>query len=78
MFASEVVMAQKVGPKGQVVVPKEIRDQVGLDPGTEVLVSYEHGAAVIRAIGMVPPLQGSMEGKGLLEELRRMRWGSAR
>lgn len=71
-------MAQRIGPKGQVVVPKEIRDQLGLVPGTEVVVTYERGAAVVRPVGEVPPLRGTMAGRGLLDELRRMRWGAAR
>lgn len=31
----------RVGPKGQVVVPKAIRDEIGLRPGDEVEVALE-------------------------------------
>lgn len=31
----------KVGPKGQVVVPKAIRDEIGLEPGHEVEVELD-------------------------------------
>jgi AbrB family looped-hinge helix DNA binding protein len=29
-------MTHRIGTKGQVVIPKELRDQVGLHPGAEV------------------------------------------
>jgi AbrB family looped-hinge helix DNA binding protein len=37
----------KVGPKGQVVIPKEIRDRVGIREGSEVLVSTRNDDEVI-------------------------------
>ena len=37
-----------VGPKGQVVIPKEIRDQAGLIEGAEVIVEFRDGEVVLR------------------------------
>ncbi len=42
-----------VGPKGQVVIPKELRDETGLVEGTEVSVEARDGAVVIRRVA--PP-----------------------
>lgn len=38
----------KVGPKGQVVVPKAIRERLGINPGDEVVVSERDGEARVR------------------------------
>jgi AbrB family looped-hinge helix DNA binding protein len=42
-----------VGPKGQVVIPKEIRDETGLVEGSEVSVEVRNGDVLIRRIA--PP-----------------------
>ncbi len=33
----------RVGPKGQVVIPKEIRDRLGIEPGDQVFVEENGG-----------------------------------
>lgn len=39
---------RKVGPKGQVVIPKEIRRVTGLTPNSKVLISVEDRTIIIR------------------------------
>jgi AbrB family looped-hinge helix DNA binding protein len=41
-------MTYRVGPKGQVVIPKAIRDELGIGPGDEVDVEQRGTEAVIR------------------------------
>jgi len=41
----------KVGEKGQVVIPKELRDQTGIKEGTEVVVEAKDGTVTIRKAG---------------------------
>ncbi|MEV4419303.1 AbrB/MazE/SpoVT family DNA-binding domain-containing protein [Patulibacter sp. NPDC049589] len=41
-------MTMRVGPKGQVVVPKPIRDRLGLHPGADVVVDEIDGEVRIR------------------------------
>jgi len=41
-------MTYKVGPKGQVVVPKELRERYGLRPGDEVVFDDVGGEIRIR------------------------------
>jgi AbrB family looped-hinge helix DNA binding protein len=38
----------KVGERGQVTIPKEIRDRFGIGPETEVEFSVEKGSIVLR------------------------------
>ena len=38
----DCVVAQKVGPKGQVVIPKKFRDELGIEHGDEVEVSLDY------------------------------------
>ena len=38
---------RKIGPKGQIVIPKIIRDYVGIKPGDTVLIEVREGEIVI-------------------------------
>jgi antitoxin PrlF len=66
-------MTYKVGPKGQVVIPKAIRDRVGIGPGDRVSVDEEHGSIRIRKAvadpaerrAILASLRGSLKGGGL-------------
>jgi AbrB family looped-hinge helix DNA binding protein len=56
----------KVTSKGQVTIPKEIRDELGLLPGTEVeFVRDEEGVRVRKTPG------GRTRGEELVEHLRK-------
>jgi len=72
-------MTMKVGPKGQVVIPKRIRDRLGLRPGDRVRVEQEgSGVRLSRAV-TVDELVGSLPPSdvtpldALMEERRRDR-----
>jgi AbrB family looped-hinge helix DNA binding protein len=43
-------MTYKVGPKGQVVLPKAIRDELGIEPGDEVEVERAGDEIRIRRV----------------------------
>jgi antitoxin PrlF len=43
-------MTHKVGAKGQVVIPKEIRDQIGIRPGDEVTFDADGGEVRVRRV----------------------------
>lgn len=66
-------MTHRVGPKGQVVIPKALRDELGIEPGDEVSF-WRHGDHVaVRRVGAAAPLRGRFRGSGLTEELERGR-----
>jgi AbrB family looped-hinge helix DNA binding protein len=52
-------MTRIVGPKGQVVIPKEIRDQAGLSEGAEVVVELRGNEVVLRRPS--PPTKSYVE-----------------
>jgi len=53
-------MTYKVGPKGQVVLPKRIRDHLGIRPGDAVTVDEVEGEVRIRKADTVDDLWGSL------------------
>jgi len=44
----------KVGPKGQIVIPKAIRDKMGISPSETVLIDIEDDKAVIEVLPQDP------------------------
>jgi AbrB family looped-hinge helix DNA binding protein len=49
-------MATTVTSKGQVTIPKEVRDSLGIKPGTQVVIEATgNGEAVLRKVRHVEP-----------------------
>jgi AbrB family looped-hinge helix DNA binding protein len=62
-------MTSRVGPKGQVVIPKALRDELGIVPGDEVAFSMVDDGVLVEPVRGRPDLKGTLEGSGLLEAL---------
>jgi AbrB family looped-hinge helix DNA binding protein len=65
-------MTGRVGPKGQVVIPKDLRDQLGLEPGDEVCFWLHDDHVAIRPAGRAQ-LRGRFHGLDLTETLEEQR-----
>lgn len=63
-------MTYRVGPKGQVVIPKVFRDHLGIAPGDEVDFSLDQDAVRVAPIRSRASLRGTMAGLGLVEALQ--------
>ncbi|HYY32452.1 MAG TPA: AbrB/MazE/SpoVT family DNA-binding domain-containing protein [Gaiellaceae bacterium] len=61
----------KVGPKGQVVIPKRIRDELGIRVGERVTVAREGTEVRVRRILSLDELQGAFTGRGGTKDLER-------
>jgi len=66
-------MTHRVGPKGQVVIPKQLRDTVGLRPGDEVDFALVDGRVLVRPVRVERPLRGRFGGSPLTRDLERAR-----
>jgi AbrB family looped-hinge helix DNA binding protein len=66
-------MTSKVGPKGQVVIPKPLRDRLGIEPGDHVEVTLEADHVAVRTTTGSRPLRGRFAGRELSGELLRSR-----
>jgi AbrB family looped-hinge helix DNA binding protein len=67
-------MTHRIGPKGQVVIPKELRDRFDLRPGDEVTFWQEGDHVAVRRAAPATPLRGRFARRPLvatLEEERR-------
>lgn len=66
-------MTYRVGAKGQVVIPKTIRDLVGLHPGDDVEFSVENDEVILRRATPRTELRGRYQGTDLTGALLRER-----
>ncbi len=62
-------MTHRVGPKGQVVIPKEMREQIGIAPGDEVDFSVDGEAVKVEPVRESAQLRGRLAGFELVETL---------
>ena len=62
-------MTSRVGTKGQVVIPKSIRDRAGLQPGDEVDFELRDDEVVVRAARTPAALAGRFAGSGMASRL---------
>ncbi|HET6550139.1 MAG TPA: AbrB/MazE/SpoVT family DNA-binding domain-containing protein [Solirubrobacter sp.] len=64
-------MTQRVGTKGQVVIPKELRDDLGLRPGAEVDFERDGDSVRIVAAGAAAThgLRGRYAASGMASAL---------
>lgn len=49
----------RVGEKGQVVIPKDVREKAGIREGTEVTFELRNGEVVVRRAG--PPVESYVD-----------------
>lgn len=77
-FCYDHAMAQKVGPKGQVVIPKKFRDELGIAPGDEVILSLSENGVLIQPVHTSQSLRGMFAGSGMIKMLMDERRKEAR
>jgi AbrB family looped-hinge helix DNA binding protein len=63
-------MTQRVGPKGQVVIPKPIRDALGILPGDQVVCTLEGRSVRVVPAASLHDLRGAFRDVPLGEMLR--------
>jgi AbrB family looped-hinge helix DNA binding protein len=71
----EAVLKARVSSRGQLALPKEVRDQLGLGEGTSVTVRVEGDEVILRkaAAGNWREWEGRFRGSDLLGDLARSR-----
>jgi antitoxin PrlF len=68
-------MTSRIGAKGQVVIPKEMRESLGLGPGTDVDFEQVEGGVVVRPAERRSALRGRFAGSGMAGRLLEDRRG---
>jgi AbrB family looped-hinge helix DNA binding protein len=62
-------MTQKMGVKGQVVIPKALREKAGLGPGADVSFEPLGDGIVVRRADRNSALRGRFAGSGMAKRL---------
>jgi len=62
-------MTSRIGAKGQVVIPKELRDRAGLHPGSEVGFELRDDVVVLTAHRPAPSPAGRFAKSGMATRL---------
>jgi AbrB family looped-hinge helix DNA binding protein len=62
-------MTSRVGPKGQVVIPKPMRDVLGIVPGDEVDFALDDNGVRVEPVRDRPSLRGTLAGLQLTDAL---------
>jgi AbrB family looped-hinge helix DNA binding protein len=62
-------MTQRMGAKGQVVIPKDLRERAGLGPGSDVDFEAIEDGIVVRRVGKPSSLRGRFAKSGMAERL---------
>jgi AbrB family looped-hinge helix DNA binding protein len=62
-------MTQRMGTKGQVVIPKDLRERAGLGPGSDVSFEPVDDGVVVRRANRRSTLRGRFAGSGMAERL---------
>jgi AbrB family looped-hinge helix DNA binding protein len=62
-------MTQKMGAKGQVVIPKDLRELAGLGPGADVSFEPMGDGIVVKRADRRSTLRGRFAGSGMAERL---------
>jgi AbrB family looped-hinge helix DNA binding protein len=64
----------RVGTRGRVTIPVELRRRLGLRPGTRLIVREEEGHIVVMTMAQyVRSLRGVLKHMGMMERLREER-----
>jgi AbrB family looped-hinge helix DNA binding protein len=69
MTDGPIIDVTKVSDKGQVVIPKEVRDRLGMGPGTKLIVVATDDAVVLQKIETVA---GKMKMRDIMEIARNV------
>jgi len=66
-------MTQRMGAKGQVVIPKDLREQAGLGPGADVSFEPVDDGIVVRRADRLAKMRGRFAGSGMAARLLKDR-----